>query len=420
MKTSLLLLLLASLSGTQRAHAITVDISDPDSLKSAMSNIAYNMVTYYTGNQSGQVPGLLPGPCASNACYYWWEAGAMFGSLINYWQYTGDTSYNPTVLQALQFQVGPDKNYNPPNQSADMGIDDQDFWAFSAMDAAEANFDNPASDQPSWLSLAQAVFNFQSALWDADTCGGGLRWQVFSFNSGYNLKNTIANGGFLQLSARLARYTGNTTYGDWAEKMWDWMEQSPLMVLVGNEYQIWDNTDTNNNCTTVDHLYWTYNFGTTLMGAAYMYNFTTGTTQQKWGTRVELVLQGLVQGFFPSTYGGKILSEIECEIASNCDNGESSFKAYTARWMAVTAQLAPFTAATITPLLQASSVGAAAQCVGGTNGQMCGRRWYSTTWDGTEGVGQQVSTEIFTSLISQYRLLTFLLRCPRSVSSELT
>lgn len=32
-------------------------------------------MTYYQGNQSGQIPGILPGP------YYWWEAGAMFGQV---------------------------------------------------------------------------------------------------------------------------------------------------------------------------------------------------------------------------------------------------------------------------------------------------------------------------------------------------
>ena len=148
-------------------NAITLDLSSQDSIKSVTSTIAYDMMTYYSGNQSGQTPGLLPGPCASYLCYYWWEAGAMFGSLINYWQYTGDSSYNDVVSQALLFQIGPDQNYNPRNQSTDMGVDDQLFWAFSALDAAEANFPNPPEGQPSWLALAQAVYNFQAKLWDS-------------------------------------------------------------------------------------------------------------------------------------------------------------------------------------------------------------------------------------------------------------
>jgi hypothetical protein len=42
------------------------------SIKSATSTLAYNMLTYYTGNRTGDIPGMLPGP------YYWWEAGAMW------------------------------------------------------------------------------------------------------------------------------------------------------------------------------------------------------------------------------------------------------------------------------------------------------------------------------------------------------
>src|SRR5690242_19295462 len=108
-------------------NGLAVELTSMDSIKSVTSTLAYDMMTYYSGNQTGKVPGLLPGPCQSLECYYWWEAGAMFGSLINYWQYTGDTSYNDVVTQALAFQIGPDENYNPPNQSKNMGVDDQDF-----------------------------------------------------------------------------------------------------------------------------------------------------------------------------------------------------------------------------------------------------------------------------------------------------
>ena len=72
------------------------------------------MMTFYSGNLPGNTPGLLPGP------YYWWEAGAMFGQLIDYWNLTGDTTYNDIVSQALQFQVGVDNDYMPANQTADL------------------------------------------------------------------------------------------------------------------------------------------------------------------------------------------------------------------------------------------------------------------------------------------------------------
>jgi len=68
-------------------------------------------MSYYTGNRTGDVPGNLPAP------YYWWEAGAMFGEMIEYWYYTGDTTYNDEVKAALLHQVGDDKDYMPRNQS---------------------------------------------------------------------------------------------------------------------------------------------------------------------------------------------------------------------------------------------------------------------------------------------------------------
>ena len=74
------------------------------------------------------------------------------------------------------------------------------------MSAAELKFPNPGPKDPSWLSLAQAVFNMQVGRWDPH-CGGGLRWQFNPLNNGWMNKNTISNGCFFQLAARLARYT---------------------------------------------------------------------------------------------------------------------------------------------------------------------------------------------------------------------
>lgn len=195
----------------------------------------------------------------------------MFGHMINYWYYTGDDYYNSIVSQAIQFQVGTGDDFLPTNQTKDEGNDDQVFWAFTAMDAAELNFPEPTDpNAPSWLSLAQAVFNEMAGRWDTSTCDGGLRWQIYTFNAGYDYKNSISNLGLFQLAARLARYTNNATYVDWAEKTWQWY--TGVSLWDGETYQVFDGTTTDSNCSSVDHFQWTYNYAAAIGGAAYMYN----------------------------------------------------------------------------------------------------------------------------------------------------
>ena len=239
----------------------------PDSIKSAAGTVAYGMMSYYKGNESGQTPGLLPQP------YYWWEAGAMFGCLVDYWHYTGDDSYNDVIMQGLQFQVGPHNDFMPPNQTFDMGNDDQAFWAMAALTAAETNFQNPPETEPSWLALAQAVFNEQIGRWDTTTCGGGLRWQVYPANTGYDLKNSISNGGLFNIAARLARFTDDDLYAQWAAKIWDWMV---AIGLIDENYNVFDNSEADRlNCTQLDRNQWSYNAGTMLMGASTMFNYVS-------------------------------------------------------------------------------------------------------------------------------------------------
>lgn len=247
--------------------AVALDVNSASSISAAAKTISEGLIAWYSGDQPGMIPGLLPGP------YYWWEAGGMWGVLIEYWYYTGDTTYNEIVSQAIQFQVGAGDDFMPVNQTKDLGNDDQVFWAFTAMTAAELGFPAPPSGDPSWLSLAQAVFNEMLGRWDGQSCGGGLRWQIYLFNDGYNYKNAIANLGFFQLAARLARYTGNQTYADKAEMEWDWFSNSVLWDAEA--FQIYDGTDLTQNCTTADHTQWTYNYGTALAGFAYMYNFVS-------------------------------------------------------------------------------------------------------------------------------------------------
>jgi mannan endo-1,6-alpha-mannosidase len=374
--------------------AITLDLSSTSSVTSAANTIAKNLMQYYTGNQPGQVPGLLLGGLNCNpsavGTYCWWEAGAMWGIMINYWQYTNDSQYNALISQALQFQRGPQSNFNPPNQTKGMGIDDQVFWAYAALDAVESNFPEASGqDDPSWLALAQAVFNFQTAYWDTAICGGGFRWQVYSFNGGYNLKNSISNGGNFQLASRLAYITGNQSYADWAEKVWNWMEQSQLMQVQGDILYIWDSTDANNGCINADHLVWSYNYAVLLAGTAYMYNFTSGAAV--WEQRTQQLLTSAFNLFFPQKYGGNIMWELECEDKLICDQNQKSFKAYLARSLAVTSLLVPSTTGQILPKLQGSASAAAAQC---NNDGTCGEQWFTGTYDGLTGVGEEVSAPV--------------------------
>jgi len=379
-------LLLSPLS----VQAIDLDITSQDSIKKAAGIIAKGMVAWYTGYKPGDVPGNLPAP------YYWWEAGAMFGSLIDYWYYTGDSQYNDITTQAMLFQVGPNDDYMPPNQTKTEGNDDQAFWAMAAMSAAEVKFPDPPADKPQWLALAQAVFNLQANRWDNTTCNGGLRWQIFTFNNGYNYKNTISNGCFFNIAARLGKYTGNQTYLDWADRMWDWVEGVGLM---NDEYHFFDGSDDTINCTEVNHIQWTYNAGVFLLGAATMWN---ATGDEKWRTRTAGIING-TEVFF-SKEVPNVMTEVACEANKKCNVDQKSFKAYLSRWMAATTKVAPWTRELIMPKLKASAQAAAKQCSGGTDGVTCGMKWFTNgVWDGNSGVGEQMSAlEVVQSQLIDY------------------
>lgn len=134
----------------------------------------------------------------------------MWGTLLDYWHSTGDSKHNGVVKQALLHQVGDDRDYMPANWSASMGNDDQAFWGLSAMLAAEYAFEDPPAEDPQWLALVQAIFNEQSSLDRRVTdgnCNGGLRWQVFPSNQGYNYINSTWSWGRV-LSWRWANVAG--------------------------------------------------------------------------------------------------------------------------------------------------------------------------------------------------------------------
>jgi mannan endo-1,6-alpha-mannosidase len=303
----------------------------------------------------------------------------MFGALIDYWAFTGDDSYNNITKQGLLHQVGDDKDFMPGNQTLGLGNDDQGFWAMASMTAAELNFTNPDANEPQWLALTQAVFNEYVGRWYEynSTCGGGLQWQIFpQFNAGRNYKNSIANGCFFNIASRLARYTGNDTYAEWADKIFVWMQG---VGYITDEWHVYDGA-----------------------GAAAMYNHTQSDV---WKTRVDGLAGALNEVFFQNG----IMWEPPCEQTSvGCDTDPLSFKGYLARWMAYTVKLVPILYDTMVPLLNSSARAAALQCDGtsssfkGHQGTACGFSWLQNeTFDGSVGVGQQMNAMsiIYTQLL---------------------
>jgi predicted alpha-1,6-mannanase (GH76 family) len=104
---------------------------------------------------------------------------------------------------------------------------------------------------------------------DRETHTDSAALQVFHWLNGWKYKNTASNGGFFHLGARLAMYTKNDTYAIWAEKVFDWMSESPLLPGDGT---VNDGTsmDTTPMCKDADHTQWTYNYGIMIAGTAYV------------------------------------------------------------------------------------------------------------------------------------------------------
>ncbi|RFU77247.1 mannan endo-1,6-alpha-mannosidase [Trichoderma arundinaceum] len=357
-------------------------IASNNDIKKTAATIAWDLLQYYHGNETGQTPGILPGPPPAGD-YYWWEGGAMWGTLIDYWYLTGDATYNDLIMQAIQWQTGPYDDFQPPNVTLSLGNDDQGFWGMTAMLAAEENFPNPPADKPQWLALAQGVFNTQASPDRHDsTCGGGLRWQIPPTNNGYSYKNSIANGCFFNLGARLARYTGNATYADWAEKTWNWM--ADVGFLDSKTFAIYDGADVSNNCTDINKAEFSYNNAVWVLGAAYMYNHTKSAT---WKSRVEKLVDHGLDTFFQKG----IAYEVSCEGVGTCTTDMLSFKGYLHRWYSTMTQLAPFTAQKVLPVLKTSAQAAIKQCTGGALGRQCGFKWNTGVYDGRTGAGQEMN-----------------------------
>lgn len=94
---------------------------------------------------------------------------------MGYWHATKDESYNNVMMEALVAQLGSNYDYDTPEEAFNTGNDDQAFWVFDAMSAAEYGFPAPPAPAPDWHIIAQNAWEDYVYRWNTTMCGGGLK-----------------------------------------------------------------------------------------------------------------------------------------------------------------------------------------------------------------------------------------------------
>lgn len=382
--------------------ALTLDTTNPATIAQAATSIANGLITTYYNADSTAGDFNQPEP------WFWWLSGSGWTALLDYTVYTADTTHKAAILTALSDNLGPNLDFAPAEQASWEANDDQAYWLYGALTALEYGFDDPAQGAGTWLTAANNVFNKFVTRWAADsgTCGGGLKWQFDPSANGYFYKNSVTNGGFFQTAARLARYTGNTTYADWANNVWDW---TTGVGLIAADFSVYDGTsdEGTDNCMTVNGIQWSYNVATYLHGAANMYAYTgaLGLSDQQavWAGRVQGLLGAANRTFFSPPDGSApgVMYEQQCELASSCTIDQTSFKSSLSRWLGKTAVLVPDVKDQIMSMLATSAARAAGSCTDASGAMACGMKWWAPEgFDGYTDFGSMLSAlEVIQSLL---------------------
>jgi hypothetical protein len=122
--------------------------------------------------------------------------------------------------------------------------------------------------EPELLLLARRVFSFVSSGWSDDetwASPGGIRWKEPAPNRS---RNTCVNGPASELAARLHEKTGESTYLEWAARIYDWTRKTLSQPEGLYADQI---TPEGNRNETI----WSYNQGT-MIGAGVLLHKLTG------------------------------------------------------------------------------------------------------------------------------------------------
>ena len=406
--------------------AIQMDPNNQTQVEEACNLVILGLLDYFpyaqqeglTRNKTkilGTVPGMPSQP------YYWYEGGVSTAALVEWAAVTGNDTLTQYIVDSITFQAGDDMNFMTQNQTSVEGNDDEAMWGLAAMQAAEVNFTRANTSHPTWLYYAQSTFAAMVSRWDTSECNGGLRWQIYQWNAGYNYKNTVSNGALFNLAARLSRFTNNATYVHWAEKVWDWMEDTGETCTPGGgdcrlldyanrtsenpedwKIRVYDGAGMEQNCSNVTIYEWTYNQGMMISGAAYLYN---QTKDEKWWNRVQGLWSRTVTPI--SEYGSvffgnnqwstdSVLYEPACMSLGpsgrlTCTTDQRCFKAVFAQLIGNTMRILPAARDLMWSRMSTTAQAASFSCDGGRDGFTCGLNWTHSGFDGNSGLGEQIS-----------------------------
>lgn len=332
---------------------------------------------------NGSSPYLLPKH--TEADYQPGDSGNIWDTILEYGHVTGDNQYRDNASAALLSQRGLHNDFLPDssNLTSESGPAMQSNWALAAMTAAERGVPNSkGSKDPRWIDLAQNTFEFQMRFFDEDaaakngsTCGGGLRLAYLPDGevTPYDWKPSDPDGALFNLAARLHRFTGNATYADAATRIWDWMVN--VGYLDPKMYNISSGEFASNDCKG-DPKY-DYQLSRTnalfLLGAAHMYNATSSngnSNSTEWQHRVT----GLQTYAWKAFLKDSVVYEAWCEMYEPCDE-YIAFKGVFVRDYAQAAQVAPFIADKVVPVLQSTAMAVVRRCTLGSSGRECGFFW---------------------------------------------
>lgn len=241
----------------------------------------------------------------------WWNAANALETTIEYSRLTDSLTYRGNIFNTF-YQKPRYANFINP-----WFRDDDGWWAIAWIKAYDL------TGETRYLNQAKLIFWEMTRGWDR-VCGGGVYWHKRELT----YKNAITNGLLLSVAAKLnLREPSDRRYLQWAQKTWQWYQQSGMI----NSDQL-AHDGLNSNCRNNGDTIWTYNQGVLIGGLVDLYR---GTQDPKLLAQAEATAIAAIDKLAPNG----ILRE-PCE-PNDCGDDGPQFKGVFMRNLAELNQVSP-------------------------------------------------------------------------------